>query len=119
MTNAPQIDLNRLNVPDLVAKVYEFRAGLMAAGAEPGDIEPMVLAFQQNLFFAQITKMGQSEVPPFQSRSMAYLIKSAAVLLADFDRGEIIPLSELGDAVTAMISFHFDDLREALKEMGV
>ena len=119
MTNAPQIDLNRLNVPDLVAKVYEFRAGLLKAGAEPDDVEPLVLAFQQNLLFAQISKMGQSEPSPFQSRSLAYLIKSAAVLLADFDRGEIIPLSKVGDAVTAMISFHFDDLREALKEIGV
>ena len=119
MTNAPQLDLNRLNVPDLISKVYEFRAGLLAAGAEPGDVEPMVLAFQQNLLFAQITKMGQPEASPFQSGSMAYLVKAAAVLLADFDRGEIIPLSELGDAVTAMISFHFDDLREALREVGV
>ena len=115
MTNAPQLDLTRLNVPDLIARVYEFRAGLIKAGAKPGEVEPMVLAFQQSLLFAQITKMGQPEPPPFQSGSMAYLIKSATVLLADFDRGEIIPLSEVGEAVTAMISFHFDDLREALK----
>ena len=119
MSTTPQVDLNRLNVPDLIAKVTEFRAGMAGAtdmGAE--EKERLVMSFMSSLFSLQVMKMAEPTVEsPFHSGSTAKVIKAASVLLADFDRGEVIPLSEVGDAVTAMIAFHFDDLRDALEEV--
>lgn len=117
MSDTPHIDLNQLNVPDLTAKVREFREGLLlGTDGAAGDVEGIVMAFMQNLLFAQITVMGQQKQGIAINKSA--LEKAARVLLADFDRGEIIPLSEVGDAVTAVIGFHFDDLRDALGEEG-
>lgn len=113
MADTPQvnINLNRLDLKDLILKVVEYQKGLVAGGIGGKEAVELALSFQQNLLFAQITVMGEQ-----WKKDLGPLRQAARVLLADLDRGEIVPLSEVGDAVTAMVAFHFDDLRTALEE---